>query len=331
MPYKPVRASSARAWFSPPMKLTTIAARSAMGLAASVLASGLGCSRAESQSPGSASGPPSATMVAGDERASPVESSAVATSRPTALITPTSVTAAATSPFAVRVAWVGGPGRAVGHAIEVEMNGKFILASVVAAAEGDYEHHHRLPGRSYSYRVRTFDEKGVSPPSPVARVTTPERSAPVIDKKYPSACTRLPPATDPSKLAGRPRQVHKGPGGKPVHDDPEPTNAFRRRFFGEYQGCMRELGVFELQADVSVVEGFEDEGFPLLRAIAGAGQEGAQILTLRFERGRYRVVDEALFCGERSDSPSGANLGSEGDLTGFTPPFARCQRDLDPR
>jgi hypothetical protein len=81
-----------------------------------------------------------------------------------------------------------------------------------------------------------------------------------------------------------------------------------------------------------VVKDRSDEGWPLLHAIAGAGQlVGAQIQTLQFGHGRYTVVDEAHVCGEGEQDADKPTIGSvHDDLESCSPPFESCQRDATP-
>ncbi|HEU4538035.1 MAG TPA: fibronectin type III domain-containing protein, partial [Polyangiaceae bacterium] len=237
---------------------------------------------------------------------------------------PTAIAAAPTSPFAVRVTWDADARSAAGFELAVESKGEFVRAAIVDPTEREFVHHHRLPGRAYAYRVRAFNAAGASTPSAVAAVTTPERAEPPAPAPKPPPCTRLPPAVDPAKVRGMGRDVLSS-GSRTIYNDPEGTNGLRRHLYGEYEGCLRDFGAFSLQADVSEVPGFSDEGYPLLYAIAGAGQYvGAQILTLRFARGRYAVADTALFCGDPwpDPSPSDPGVGAEGPgdaLTSFAP------------
>jgi hypothetical protein len=124
-----------------------------------------------------------------------------------------------------------------------------------------------------------------------------------------------------------------------VHEISEGPSHVRRHLYGEYDGCVRDFGAFDFQDVVGKIEGvtITDEGFPVLRAVAGAGQYvGANIVTLRFSRGRYTVVDSATFCGDPwpdSDpkkDPTVAPEGSGDDVTTFGPPFEGCQRDYQP-
>lgn len=247
---------------------------------------------------------------------------------------PKSLTAQASSPFAVRVAWAADPRTAAGFELEVETNGQYVRAALIDPTAHELVHNHRLPGQSYAYRVRAFNSRGASAPSTVATITTPVRSDPSSAATVPAPpCIRLPPAMDPAKVRGIPRDVIDAGSGRSLYNDPEGTNGLRRRLIGQYDGCFRELGAFDLQADVTPVPGFADEGWPLLHAVAGAGQYvGAEILTLRFSRGRYTVVNSAHFCGDPwpDRDPDDPGLGTEGssqELTSYAPPFESCQRD----
>jgi len=246
---------------------------------------------------------------------------------------PNALRATAVTPFAVRLEWSADASAASGFELEVEKNGSYVRAAIVDPNVREFVHNLRLPETAYTYRIRSFNAHGASSSTTAAATKTPERSE--AARKPLPPCTRLPPEPDPSKLNGIPREVLSVSGHPILYNDPESSNAFNRHLIGEYQGCLRDLGKFTLQADIVAVPGFSDEGFPLLRAVAGAGlYAGAQVFTLRFARGRYSVVDEATFCGEPypDPDPNDPNHGTEGsdsDLTQYTPPFATCQRDLD--
>ena len=245
---------------------------------------------------------------------------------------PTSLAVKPLTPFAVQLAWEGDARMAAGFEIEVSAPGKdWVRAAVLDASARDFVHHHRLPKREYAYRVRAFNAVAASAPSAAASITTPERG--VVETAALPPCRPLPSEGRAPKL-GIPHELVNSKGTHPLHNVPEGSNGLRRHLFGEYQGCFRDFGVFELQdAAITDVDGFEDEGFPLLRGIAGAGEfAGAQIETIRFARGRYTTVDTALFCGSPypDPNPDDPGVGSEGaDLTSFAPPFAICQRDFE--
>ncbi|HEY3498006.1 MAG TPA: hypothetical protein VGK73_25075 [Polyangiaceae bacterium] len=237
------------------------------------------------------------------------------------------------SPYAVRLTWDAEDRFASGFAIDVERDGRYVRAAIVDPQVREFVHHHRLPERSYVYRIRSFNPRGVSAATTAARTRTP--SAPsTAGEGRPSPCSKLPPELPPEKVLGIPRQELTLRGGPALYDDPDPADAHRRRLFGEYEGCLRELGAVSLQADLSVVPGYASEGFPLLRGIAGAGEyAGAQIVLLAFSRGRYTVVDVARYCGAPRPNPKpndpGAGTESDGDLAGQAPPFETCQRDAE--
>ena len=241
--------------------------------------------------------------------------------------TPASLHADAISPFAVRLTWEADARIAVGFELEIEKDGRYVRAALVDPTARELVHNRRLPGQSYAYRIRAWNDRGASGPSTTATIKTPDRDTTTTALPLPS-CTRLPPERDPA--GGMPRQLLNG-GAHLLYNDPDGASPIRRHLLGEYEGCMREFGAFDLQADVTEVPGFSDEGWPLLHAIAGAGQYvGASIQTLRFARGRYTVVNEASLCGEPSPDPDPTDpaLGSEGaDLLSMFPPFVTCQRD----
>jgi hypothetical protein len=245
---------------------------------------------------------------------------------------PTSFAAKATTPFAVRLTWDADARMVAGFEVEVASEGNdYVRAAIVDSTVREVVHNHRLPKRAYSYRIRSFNGRGVSAQSSIASVTTPERGS--VEATRPPPCKPLPTAKAPP-TNGIAQEVLEGAGAHPLHNVPEGANGLRRHLFGEYDGCFRDFGVFELQdSAISTVDGYVDEGFPLLRGIAGAGEfSGAQIYTMGFSRGRYTVVDVATFCGSPYPDPDPADptVGKEGadDLTAFAPPFATCQRDF---
>ena len=244
---------------------------------------------------------------------------------------PTAFTATPTTPFAVRLTWQADASVTTGFEIEMAPGGnEYVRVAILDATERELVHHHRLPSRSYSYRVRAFNGRGVSPTSPTLSVTTPEHGH---DEPAPLPPCKPLPSSTPAPENGMPLQVIHPSGGRELFNAPDRTVGLRRHLFGEYQGCVRELGSFELQdGSLQEVEGYVDEGFPLVRGIAGAGEYvGAQIVTMRFFRGRYTEVDVAEFCGAPYPDPDPADpsVGTEGgsDLTAWAPPFTKCQRD----
>lgn len=241
---------------------------------------------------------------------------------------PSSLTARATSPYAVQLEWASEARGAFGFEVEVKVKDAFDRAALVDPTERALVHHFRLPGQVLAYRVRAFNSRGASAPSPVATITMPER-APYAKAPPPGPCVPKPSRPPPSSGCNPGIETIVAAAGHVVLSVPGPGNGCRRHLLGDYAGCTRELGVFELQADIRAVEGHTNEGWPLLRAIAGAGlYVGAQIQTLEFARGRYSIADEAFFCGERPEEADDLTTGRVArDLTRCAPPFEGCQLD----
>jgi hypothetical protein len=238
----------------------------------------------------------------------------------------------AITPFAVRLTWEADARMAAGFELEVQSAGnEYARAALVDATVRELVHHHRLPKREYSYRIRAFNGRGASAPSPAASLTTPEHGTVAAAAVPP--CKPLPSAK-PAPQTTMPQDVVNPGSAKPLYNVPDSTNVLARHLFGEYEGCVREFGAFELQdPSITAVDDYVDEGFPLVRGIAGAGEfAGAQIDTMRFSRGRYTVVDVASFCGlpYPDRDPADPSVGTESgdDLTGYAPPFDTCQRDF---
>jgi hypothetical protein len=81
---------------------------------------------------------------------------------------------------------------------------------------------------------------------------------------------------------------------------------------------------------------WQDDGFPLLRGIRGAGEyAGAQIGLFAFADGRYAEVNVARFCGMPRDAkdldpkdPRIPHVESTNDVTAWRGPFEVCQLDF---
>jgi hypothetical protein len=248
---------------------------------------------------------------------------------------PSTLRARAESPFAARLSWEADAQDAAGFELQVKMNEAFVRAALVDPTAREFVHHLRLPGQVVTYRVRAFNAAGASPPSPVATLTMPERVDVSGAKQLAMGPCIAPITRAPKSSSCAPEiSILDGGSGHVVSNVPGAGNGCMRHLVGEYAGCPREFGVFELQADVTVVKGHSDEGFPLLHAIAGAGQYvGAQIQTLRFARGRYTVADVANLCGDAAaaGSPEDPTVGVvTDDLERCAPPFEICQRDPTP-
>jgi hypothetical protein len=212
---------------------------------------------------------------------------------------PPALTAQALSPFAIRITWPAAPNEVAGYDVELENHGQYVRVAHLSRSRHEFVHHLRLPGQSYRYRVRDLDARGALTCWLPVVVATPERAATSNTSAAFPPCIALPPARDPARVRGAPREVLNEQGDHPLYSDPEGDDGSTRHLIGQYAGCARDFGAFQLQADILLVPGFVDEGWPLLHAISGASQiDGAQILTLRFARGRYTVVDEARLCGE---------------------------------
>jgi hypothetical protein len=238
---------------------------------------------------------------------------------------PTALTARAETPFAVRLAWQAELRATSGFEVQVKVGSEFVRAALVDPTVHEFVHHLREPGQPLEYRVRAFNSRGASPPTAVATVTTPERAKAQPAKMGP--CVPAVKQAPPSSACDPAIEEIEGDGGRVLYNVPGGQTGCRRRLMGDYKGCRREFGVFELQADVTAVPNASDEGWPLLHAIEGAGEYvGASILTLRFSKGRYSVLDQARFCGERAPDADDLTVGIETeDLASSFPPFDPCQ------
>ncbi len=269
---------------------------------------------------------PHVAAVVDDGGAAPEEVDAGA-SGPT-LPAPSRVAAPAESAFAVEVSWEWPPGSAPVNGFEVlavrsKGEGRLGLANPKERAF----HVHRLrPEDRLEVRVRAFDAHGGSRPSESVVVVTekigPKRASP------PFPLPRCVPQvkTAPPTTGGCNHGLDVLDATTGLVNVPSASDACLRRLLATYKGCTRELGAFHLQADVSEVSGYPSEGFPLLHAIAWAGEHaGAQILTLRFEQGRYTVADSAVICGEPNPDPPEGSGTVDPDVAKCRPPFEACQ------
>jgi len=240
---------------------------------------------------------------------------------------PTSLSVRAESPFATRITWQAETSGVAGFEVFVDAGKGFVRAALLNPTERELVHHRRLPGEQLKYRVRAFNSAGTSASLATASITLPERAGGVAGRR-----AKLGPCITPKpvvpKTGGCNSEIEEidAGDGKVLYNAPGADFACNRHLLGDYKGCRRELGVFQLQADVTPVAE-DSEGWPLLHAIAGAGQYvGASILTLRFEGGRYSVVDEATFCGERPPDADDLKVGyADPDVARSFPPFEACQ------
>lgn len=243
---------------------------------------------------------------------------------------PRSVRVDAVTPFAARIAWDAETRGVAGFEVLARPSDApdFTRVALLGPEARELVHHMRVPGERLDYRVRAFNGRGPSAAVAGAAFTMPTGPDPTSrDARAMGPCVA--PVRAPPKSAGcNPSVETLDDGtGHAVTNAPSAGDGCRRRLLGTYAGCTRELGVFELQADVVAVPGHADEGFPLLRAVAGAGQYvGARVQTLRFARGRYVVADEAALCGENDPDDTAPTTGTvDDDVTRSSPPFAACQ------
>lgn len=244
---------------------------------------------------------------------------------------PASLTARPESPFAVTLSWVSSARGAAGFEVQVKAKDSFVRAGLVDPTEREFVHRFRLPGQIATYRVRSFNGHGPSEPSATATITMPERLESSSPRKQAPMGACVAPVVNAPKSTGCNPDIEllDNGSGHIVTNVPSAGFGCRRRLLGEYAGCTRQLGVFDLQADVTIVAGHSDAGWPLLHAVAGAGQYvGAQVATLRFTSGSYAVVDTAWFCGDSPEASGDPTRGTvHGDLARCSPPFETCQHD----
>ncbi len=243
---------------------------------------------------------------------------------------PTELTVRPDNPFVAHLAWSSDANGVAGFEVQVEVKGEFVRAGLVDPTAREFLHHMRVPGQSSSYRVRSFNVRGASAPTPVATITMPETAAAPSAKKTSMGRCVSPPRPGLESRGCIPVIETLDDGtGHVVLNVPSTDSGCVRHLLGEYAGCMREFGVFMLQAEIMTVEGHSDEGWPLLRAIAGAGEYvGSEMQTLQFANGRYTLADRAYFCGEPYPDSVGPKIGRvDDDVSRCAPPFEPCQRD----
>lgn len=212
---------------------------------------------------------------------------------------PKNVVATPETPWSINLSWEVDVRAVAGIEVDVQDGKDWKLLAIVNPDESKFSHGYRVPKQSSRYRVATFNRNGKSAFVETATVTTPEKASKPRPPKPLPRCTKLPPPSD----------VSTGLGDARVQEEPElwsfaggPGGAAPRRLFGRYQGCLREMGTFDLQGDTLTTvrpDTEPTEGFPVLVGIMGAGYyAGAQLGTYAFENGRYEEVDVELFCGE---------------------------------
>lgn len=250
---------------------------------------------------------------------------------------PTGFHVRAESSFAARLDWTAPAAKVpslAGFAIEGRKVGQkeFVRVALVNPSTTAWTHHHLLPRNQVEYRVRAFNARGGSPPTEAVAIELPEKlDAPGTKKSARGGCAPAPPpGANPNGPCMPLDTVTTLASGAPLLNAPGTANPCDRHLFAPYGGCNRLLGHFMLQAEMSPVEGYADEGFPLLHAIAGAGQfVGANILTLRFEKGVYYEADNAFVCGENPPWTEMPTLGyRDAELGSSVPPFEECADHL---
>jgi hypothetical protein len=246
---------------------------------------------------------------------------------------PKDLKARAETPYAVRLKWQGELDGTSGFEVQAMTGAEFVRVALVDPTEHELVQHMLVPGDYLQYRVRAFNSVGVSDPSNVSAVTLPASVRGFQPKVAPvGRCIKGPLSPSPGGGCNPDVEEIDAGSGRVLFNAPDKSFACKRHFIGDYQGCRRDFGAFELQADVIVVPGETNEGWPLLHAIAGAGQyAGAMVLTLRFSKGRYSEVDRAFFCGDRPPDANDMIDGIEdADLGRSSPPFIGCQAAREP-
>jgi hypothetical protein len=243
---------------------------------------------------------------------------------------PAAVHLQAANPYVARVTWQADESDVAGFELQWKKDNAFTRIALANPYEREFVLHGRIPGQNLTVRVRAFNARGASSPSEPATVTMPTEFEP----------GPLPPLGRCEPGLPKPSKKPRGCGleinpitiseTRTLYDVPSPRLGCTRRLMGDYQGCLRLFGTFELQAQVVPVPDGSDEGWPLLLGVAGAGEYvGGQIWTIRFHDGRYLNVDEALYCGERWPEADELRVGiaEDEDPTQSTPPFEKCQVD----
>jgi len=246
---------------------------------------------------------------------------------------PKSLTARAVTPYAVRLDWRAELAGTSGFEVQAKTGADFVRVALVDPTEHQLVQHMLVPGDYFQYRVRAFNSVGVSGPSNVVAATLPDSVPGFQPKAAPiGSCVKGPLSPSPGGGCNPDVEEIDAGGGRVLFNAPDTGFACKRHLIGDYRGCRRDFGAFELQADVIVVPGVTNEGWPLLHAIAGAGQyAGALVLTLRFSKGRYAEVDRAIFCGDRPPDANDMTDGIEdAELTRSSPPFVGCQAPAEP-
>jgi hypothetical protein len=198
--------------------------------------------------------------------------------------------------------------------------------SIVNPDTRSFVHTGRRPGAKYVYRARSFNTAGTSGWSASATMQTPKLPRPAPLGRALTPCVPTPPELGRDELRAAPNEVFSTAVSA--------EGLLRWTVVGRARGCLRTLGTMEVQADLGALPGFEDEPYPLLYTIDGAGIEGAQFSFHRFDGVRYASVHTVtLVCGG-GEVATGPQLrfsfeGPDADPRAFQPPFEECQGTPD--
>lgn len=114
---------------------------------------------------------------------------------------------------------------AAGFEVEVASAGKeYVRAALVDATQRELVHHHRLPKREYTYRVRSFNGFGASAHSQVVSITTSDHVGTEAVPMPP--CKPLPPS-QPAPRLDSPQEVVNRHAGQPLYNVPDRSNGLR--------------------------------------------------------------------------------------------------------
>ncbi len=244
---------------------------------------------------------------------------------------PTNLSLRARDAFTTELVWDADATASAGQEIEVRSERGTRRAAIVDPTARTFQHAGRRPGSKFSYRIRSFNAAGSSAWSEEAEVTMPALSkAPALASKL-GRCVTLPKEAPSTYAIGR--DSLRGPPNELVNE-PDSNDPLLRHLIGRANGCLRDLGSIHAQANISVVEGVDDDAvFPFLVVVAGAGSEGAQLIFLRFDGAKYEEAHRVGVCGDPPYSEPPTLYFGSWDFTGepnnFRPPFGDCQMDVD--
>jgi hypothetical protein len=241
---------------------------------------------------------------------------------------PAALTALPNGPFQIELRWLDRSDNEYGFEVAKRTPEGYVRVALVNPNMTSFVIHGRPPQSESTYRVRSFNPRGVSTPTNEAKATTGALtdSAEGTNRSLGPCTTRAGAIQDVLSKDGESEGPSRTPrietlggvlGLELIADPALCGNAnCAWEIYGSYRGCYRRLGDAFGVGHKLVAE--TPSNLPVMIDIGHMSARDSSVTILQFTEGRFVAVDSYSHCE-----------GPGEDLLALSPPFESCQEDDD--